>query len=95
MSGGPRPSSRLIAIVATLLVIVAPIVLAVTTFAPLESAPRGGRTTIVEETAPDDGTSVNSEVQSGDQQRGGRRNLRNRDRDQEEATESNLATPDP
>lgn len=95
MSGNRGASTRVIAIVATLLVIATPIVLAVTTLAPLESAPRSGRTPIVEEAAPDAGTSVNSAEPSGEPQQGGRRNRRNRDRVQQETPQPELATPAP
>lgn len=97
MNALARPNTRLISALATLLVIAAPIVLAVTTLAPLESSPRGGRSVIVEETPPADGTSVDNGDQGNDQQRGGRRNRRNRDRAQDEsdAVETGLSTPEP
>jgi hypothetical protein len=97
MNSPPRANTRLIAAAATLLVIATPIVLAATTLAPLESAPRGGRTTVVEEAAPADGTSVDTAEPSSDQQPGSRRNRRNRDRDkgQDEAADPELGTPAP
>jgi hypothetical protein len=89
--------SRLLAVVATLLVIAAPIVLAVATLAPLESAPRGGRAPVLEEAAPVDRASVEDGTPSTDQQNGGRRSRRNRDRDQGEnqSAEPELVTPAP
>jgi hypothetical protein len=81
--------------VATFLVIATPVVLAITTLAPLESAPRGGRTTIVEELAPDNGASVVNGEPTSDPQAGGRRNRRNRDRGQQETPGSDVATPVP
>ena len=95
MNGESGSSTRVIAIMATLLVIATPIVLAVTTLAPLESAPRGNRATIVEEAAPDGGTTVNTGEPTGEQQSGGRRNRRNRDRGQQETPAPELATPAP
>lgn len=97
MSDPRRANTRLIAAAATLLVIATPVVLAATTLAPLESTPRSGRASVVDEAAPADAPIVDNTEPRGDQQSGGRRNRRNRDRDQgqEEAIEPELSTPAP
>lgn len=95
MSTPPRPNDRLLAIIATTLVIAAPVVLIIMTLSPLESAPRSGRAAVVEGVDPGSEQSVDDTEPDRNRRRGNRRNRRNRDQNPVEPTRSALATPMP